>query len=144
MQCHRLFEVRPVEMEERAHLLRGSDWVLLVDDDASLVEALRQLLEQHGFLLVTAGDGHEALEVLDRLAPACPAIVVTDLVMPRLSGWELVKRLRATDRLAEIPICVLTASDPEPPGATCILRKPVRIRALVELLRKYCEVTEQV
>jgi CheY-like chemotaxis protein len=84
----------------------GSARVLIVEDDASLRRLLELRLSVDGYVTRTAEDGVEALEVL---ASWVPDVVVTDVMMPRLSGLSLSRAVRADERTALIPIILLTA-----------------------------------
>lgn len=82
--------------------------LLLVEDDADLLLTTRLVLERQGFVVVTAGDGVEALDVL---AHEQVDAAVVDIVMPRMDGITLVRRLRDTPHLAHLPVLLLTARD---------------------------------
>src|SRR3972149_4412748 len=77
--------------------------VLVVEDDAKMVNLLRLCRGRGGYGVVTAADGRAALEVADR---ARPSLVILDLMLPHLDGYEVCKRLRAT---SDVPILMLTA-----------------------------------
>jgi len=77
--------------------------ILVVEDDAKIVNLLRLYLEREGFGVVTAADGQAALEVAER---SSPALVILDLMLPQLDGIEVCRRLRA---LSDVPILMLTA-----------------------------------
>ena len=79
--------------------------VLLVDDSISIRKFVGQMLERGGFSVVTANDGIEALQRLEDLAVDA---VITDLEMPRLNGYELIRDLRRRPTLRDVPIVVLT------------------------------------
>ena len=79
--------------------------VLLVDDSVSVRKFVGQMLERAGFMVATAIDGVEALE---RLAEGPPSVVVTDLEMPRLNGYELIRDLKRRPATRDIPVVVLT------------------------------------
>jgi chemosensory pili system protein ChpA (sensor histidine kinase/response regulator) len=79
--------------------------VLLVDDSVSVRKFVGQMLERAGFRVVTANDGGEALE---RIGEVAVDVVVTDLEMPRVNGYELVRDLRRRPATRELPIIVLT------------------------------------
>src|SRR5688500_20320549 len=76
----------------------GEHRILIVEDDDANREFLRALLEDSGFRVATALDGREALQWLHRHPP--PALVLLDLEMPRLSGWELLQAAQRTAALA--------------------------------------------
>lgn len=77
--------------------------ILLVDDDAALLEVVTIMLSQEGYRVVTATDGTEALEAVDR---ETPDLVILDIMMPQMSGFEVCRKIRAD---SEIPIVMLTA-----------------------------------
>ncbi|HSE27233.1 MAG TPA: type II/IV secretion system protein [Gemmatimonadales bacterium] len=108
--------------------------VLLVDDEDSLRKVMRDLLERDGFDVTEARDGVEALDQADRGAPD---IIVLDLNLPGLSGYDVLQRLRAHPATARTPVVVLTAKGDEDNevrvfelGADDFLTKPFRARAL--------------
>jgi CheY-like chemotaxis protein len=79
--------------------------VLLVEDAPFLRYAFGRLLRMHGFEVMEANDGHEALECVSKFQPQ---LVVTDLMMPVMGGAELIARLRADPETASIPIVVIS------------------------------------
>jgi CheY-like chemotaxis protein len=81
--------------------------VLVVDDDEAERTAVGGVLLADGFAVVLADDGEQALVVLDYGAP--PALVLLDLMMPRVTGWQVLDTMARTARLADIPVIVLTA-----------------------------------
>ncbi|HSE92297.1 MAG TPA: response regulator, partial [Methylomirabilota bacterium] len=98
----------PVAWPRRAAVAASqlrSRTVLLVDDSVSVRKFVGQMLERAGFRVVTANDGVEAL---DRLAEISVDVVVTDLEMPRVNGYELVRDLRRRAATRQVPIVVLT------------------------------------
>ncbi|MCB0215363.1 MAG: response regulator [Chloroflexi bacterium] len=82
--------------------------ILIVDDDRVTRQILRGLLEPEGHVIATAGDGDSALE---RARELMPDLVLLDVLMPGLDGYEVCRRLRADAQLAEVPIIMLTALD---------------------------------
>jgi CheY-like chemotaxis protein len=98
--------------------------VLLVEDDAGMRDAIRALLERAGFRVETAGDGAEAWELLAR-GPR-PAAVLADLYTPRMTGHDLVARIRRTPRLANVPVIAMSGerADRARPAAEAFLEKP--------------------
>ena len=84
--------------------------ILVVEDEADIRELIRYNLAQEGFVVEEAGDGAEAL---DRIVRRAPDLIVLDLMLPRLSGLELCRRLRANPETARLPIIVVTAKGAE-------------------------------
>jgi len=74
--------------------------ILLVEDNARLLRSMAFLLHVAGFEVLTAGDGVEALDILRKRAPD---LIIADIDMPRLDGYELLRRLRADQRWSSIP-----------------------------------------
>jgi CheY-like chemotaxis protein len=108
-------------MAEAATVIRS---VLLVEDDPGMRSAIRALLERTGFRVVAARDGAEAWELLSR-GPR-PAAILTDLYTPRMTGHDLVARVRRTPRLAAVPVIAMSAerADRSRPAAHAFLEKP--------------------
>ena len=78
--------------------------VLLVEDETTLAFIIKNTLEEDGFIIHTAADGEEGLRMLSEIQPD---IIVADVMMPRMDGFEMVRRLRQTDR--RTPVLFLTA-----------------------------------
>lgn len=103
--------------------------VLLVEDDEPLRGLLRFWLEDNGLHVVEAGDGAEALAIV---LEAAPDLIVTDAMMPNMSGDELVERLKGDEALSHIPIIMATAAASPfrtqrmlERGCTAVLGKPL-------------------
>ncbi|PYP12228.1 MAG: type II secretion system protein GspE [Gemmatimonadetes bacterium] len=108
--------------------------VLLVDDEDSLRNVMRDLLERDGYIVTEARDGVQALDQVDRVGPD---IIVLDLNLPGLDGYGVLSHLRSRPATANIPVIVLTAKGDEDNevrvfelGADDFLTKPFRARAL--------------
>jgi len=80
--------------------------ILIVDDDPAVTTLLRMSFELEGHVVVTAASGAEALELARQIHPAA---MVVDIMMPEMDGLELVRRLRASDVTADIPIVCCSA-----------------------------------
>jgi CheY-like chemotaxis protein len=114
--------------------------VLIVEDDADLREMMAQLLALEGFAAATVANGREALEYLqdhhDR-----PHVILLDLMMPVMDGWEFRRQQKADPALADLPVIVLSALDAaraEDVRAEAFLKKPLDFDRLVQLVRAYC------
>ena len=110
--------------------------VLICDDDPDIVEVLAAMLEAHGYSTLTARTGQQALDLATTQAPS---LILMDLRMPGMSGWETIAALGADPATAHIPIVILSALAPDDfavPAASDWLTKPVDQGALMSSLRK--------
>ena len=112
--------------------------VLVVEDSPTQAIQLRCLLEEHGFQVISAASGEEGLEILRSCAPLC---VITDIVMPGMSGYELCAAIKQDEALEDIPVMVATTlSDPEDivrglhAGADYYVTKPYDERYLIDAI----------
>lgn len=98
--------------------------ILLVEDDPAMRSAIRALLERSGFRVIAAKDGAEAWDLLGR-GPR-PAAILADLYTPRMTGHDLVARVKRTPRLAGVPIIAMSAERASRgrPAAHAFLEKP--------------------
>jgi len=113
----------------------SDNFVMIVDDDEEIRDALEDVLGCEGYRTVCARDGQQALEYLQ--AGGLPSAIVLDLWMPVMDGWQLRKELLSDASLAKIPVIVLTAAhDQRAPALAVngILTKPVDLRKLLHAL----------
>jgi CheY-like chemotaxis protein len=106
--------------------------ILVVEDSEDLRDATRALLEEHGNRVSCASNGREALGWL--LANEPPCLILLDLSMPEMSGWELAEIMARHPTLSGIPVVIMTASTSASGAtlrATAFLRKPFSVDALV-------------
>ena len=82
--------------------------ILVVEDDPPTRECLKEMLSNHGFVVATAADGFQARAQMDA---SLPQLVILDLMLPRVSGFELLGEWRASPRTASLPVFVLTSKD---------------------------------
>jgi two-component system phosphate regulon response regulator PhoB len=122
--------------------------LLLVEDDPDLLEILRLTFEMEGYRLVVAEDGEQALDKVKRHAPD---LVVLDLMLPKLDGIEVCRRIRADAALQHIPILMLTAKGEESDvvlglgiGADDYMIKPARPKELTARVRNLLRRTPRV
>jgi two-component system chemotaxis response regulator CheY len=118
------------------------DYVLVIDDDADVRESIGAVLSAAGHSFATAIDGEDALSRLRGAGPH-PCVILLDLMMPRMSGFELRSAMRSDPVLSSIPVVVVTGAgnladsranelDAE------ILRKPVELRDLLQAVDRHC------
>lgn len=110
--------------------------VLVIDDDRMIRESLGEKLAEEGYDVVLAADGVEAL---DRLRSARAQLIILDLLMPRMDGFEFRRRQRDDPALAKIPTVVITASDPRadtvaPLAADELMSKPFDVKQLLNVV----------
>jgi CheY-like chemotaxis protein len=110
--------------------------VLVVDDDEALRELVAEAIADAGYSVEQAENGQEALT---KMRQSSPCIVVLDLMMPVMDGWQVVGEMEADPALAKVPVCVVTAQDRIPPPKTAVLlKKPVSALKLVQTIEAYC------
>jgi CheY-like chemotaxis protein len=114
--------------------------VLVVEDDSEQRETLCAMLDFEGFGHTEAANGREALDYLAK--SEAPCVVLLDLEMPVMNGWEFRTEQLADDRLSRIPVVVVTANDEGVsdrfPGVAGFLWKPLKFEALAAVLDRIC------
>jgi CheY-like chemotaxis protein len=143
---HRVVASLPEPKRRMIEQLHGSDEalagrkVLVVDDDVRNIFALSSILERHGMNVVSATTGEEGIDRIERMPDL--ALVLMDIMMPEMDGYETVRRIRSVPRLRLLPIIALTAKamkgDRErclEAGASDYIAKPVNTDQLLSLLR---------
>src|SRR5689334_23294406 len=109
--------------------------LLIVEDEVAIRETLTEIVAKDGREIVTASDGQEALERLTEVPRPC--LIVLDLMMPRMDGWEFLRRKSVDPSIANIPTIVLSGSD-GPAAAMHQLTKPVDVERFLALVNQYC------
>ena len=114
--------------------------ILIVDDEPNIVLSLEFLMEQAGFEVAVAGDGEAALA---QLAACRPDLVLLDIMLPRLNGYEVCQRIRANPDWSRIKVVMLSAKGRELEvskglalGANAYVTKPFSTRELMALVRE--------
>jgi CheY-like chemotaxis protein len=114
--------------------------VLIVDDDARNIFALRSALEIHDMIVTSAESGREGIDLLGRSAGF--DVVLMDIMMPEMDGYETIRRIRAQGKFADLPIIALTAKAMKGDRESCIaagaseyISKPVDVEQLLSLIR---------
>lgn len=117
--------------------------ILVVDDEDVTREILQILLEMEGFTVYAAADG---LEALDKVAECRPDLMILDLMMPRLDGLGVCKRLRAQPETADLAIILLSGNSQDRAvtaglraGANAYLMKPIDPPLLLREINKYLD-----
>lgn len=109
--------------------------ILVVDDEVTILELIRDILEGEGFTVLIARSGTTALRLLQNTSVA---LVLTDLMMPQLSGLELARRLRADPKTASIPLILMSAAMPSGVSDLFadIIHKPFPIEKVAQVIRR--------
>lgn len=123
--------------------MSGKEAVLVVDDDATTIMLLRHYLEGIHVTTLVAIDGPNALDVLEAHADQI-GLVLLDIAMPRMNGYELCRAIRANPDLADLPVIAVTArsspdmyADAEAAGINLVVAKPFKPSAIREVLERY-------
>ena len=131
------------EAAPRAEAHGGGRTVLLVDDDPSLLDSLSRLLARDGYQVRCARDGQEGLDLARELRPG---LIVLDVILPRLDGWEVLTTLKGDPALAGIPVVLLTILDQAEKGlslgAVDYLNKPLDRGRLRRVLARHLPLEE--
>lgn len=121
--------------------------ILVVDDEKDILELLKYNLEKEGFDVVTASNGKQALKLLNQNF----SLVVLDVMMPEMDGWEVCKAIRRDQTYSSLPVIFLTARDTEIDevvglelGADDYITKPVKVRTFIARVKRALRVKEDV
>jgi two-component system alkaline phosphatase synthesis response regulator PhoP len=119
--------------------------ILVVDDEKDILELLQYNLEKEGYRVVTASNGKSAL----KLAQQKPELIVLDVMMPEIDGWEVCRSIRKSPVTSKIPVIFLTAKDSEVDevvglelGADDYIRKPVKMRTFLARVKRALRASE--
>jgi CheY-like chemotaxis protein len=115
--------------------------VLVIEDNLDIRENTAEMLELEGFDVITAEDGQEGLELAIK---HCPNVILCDIMMPKLNGYEVLKQLKENEKTVNIPFIYASASVEKKEvkhamqlGADAYIRKPFDLNELVELVNKF-------
>jgi len=117
--------------------------VLIIDDDQWIAMSTTMVLEAEGFTVRSALSGPDGIEMARAVRPG---VILLDIMMPGMDGWETLERLKADELCAPVPVIVFTArehregrSKAQELGAVEYFRKPFRPDALVQTIRRHLE-----
>lgn len=116
--------------------------ILIVDDDFGIRESLSQLLEDEGFQVTAVADGEEALNLLLR-NPKQPCLILLDLMMPGVNGWEFRRQQKRNPMLASIPVALISADSNLKAQAAALeaddyINKPIDLDVFFQVVERYC------
>jgi CheY-like chemotaxis protein len=115
--------------------------VLIVEDDADIREALTQILEDEGYGVTSAANGLDAMGLL-RTRPK-PCVILLDLMMPVMNGWQFRSEQQRDSALAGIPVVIISADnaarrDTVAAGVQGFLQKPIELDDLLSVVARFC------
>jgi CheY-like chemotaxis protein len=110
--------------------------ILVVEDEKESRDTLQELLEFEGYTVKTAMNGQEALEALNSGDQIC--IVLLDLFMPVMSGWQVVDQLRAQGRLEKTQIVIITSAPYIAPPGLPVFQKPLDLDKVMHAVQRLC------
>lgn len=115
--------------------MAGVTKVMVVDDDAGSLAALADVLSLEGYLVETMSNGQEALEHLRAVAEP-PVLIILDLFMPVMDGWQFLAEMKTDARLSQlhIPVIVVTAFNAKVEEADAVIRKPIDLERLLHTI----------
>jgi len=117
--------------------------ILIVDDEADIVETLKFLIESEGINCITAFDGEEAL---NKTKKEDPDLIILDVMLPKINGYKVCRLLKFDAKYKDIPILMVTARSQEEDkiigsetGADEYITKPFNIEDLISTIKKYLD-----
>jgi CheY-like chemotaxis protein len=116
--------------------MRPTKRVLIVEDDRSIREMMKSVLEIEGFTIVAANNGREGIDAIRGSHP--PDVILLDMMMPVMNGWDFLDFVRANAMTAKIPVVVVSAYDEIARSVRpdAFVPKPVQLKALLEAIEK--------
>jgi CheY-like chemotaxis protein len=111
--------------------------VLIVEDEIESRETLRELLELEGYDVQTAGNGREAMDVLNASGDRI-CIMLLDLFMPVMDGWQVIDQLRADGRLGRPQVVIITSAAHRAPAGLPVLEKPLDLDKVMTAVERFC------
>jgi CheY-like chemotaxis protein len=134
-------ERKPAPAVEQLSACPADRTVLVLDDDSDVSEMVKELVEEQGFRAICAGNGREALALLERERPC---LMLIDVFMPVMNGVEFLRAIKSNAALCDIPRVIMTAANDQMIGVkedVSVLYKPVDFESLKRILQKYCAPT---
>lgn len=119
--------------------LIGCKNVLVVEDEPAVRQTIKDILEIQGYCVFTAADGKEGLDVLRAIAPE-PCVILLDLMMPGMNGWQFLDTQRNDPALSMIPVVICSAYHESARAVkpSAIVAKPIQLDALLGAVQAFC------
>lgn len=127
-----------MEETKRPHCHPHDRNILVIEDNKEIQDSLKLALEVEGYNVFTADNGKEGIETLHKMPTPC--MILLDLMMPVMNGWEFVEEISKDIMLSSIPVVVVSAFGDKKatPKTEEYLQKPVDLDALLNTVSKYC------
>jgi len=127
----------------------GKGYLLIIEDDPDILKLLDRTLSIKGYRVVTASNGYDGLEIIRK---ECPKIVITDIMMPKMDGFNLVHRLRIDPETRKIPVIFITVTYiaredrdfARNIGATHFVQKPIDFEKFLKIISDLLEQGEAI
>ena len=118
--------------------MTACEGIMVVEDDPSIRDLVCQILALEGYRVHAADNGKDALSKLERIP--YPVLILLDLMMPVMNGWQFLEARKRNHALAELPVVVCSAVCDrfDPPEADECIRKPPDLETLLEVVRHHC------
>ena len=130
--------------QEPSNKTLGCGLIVVVEDDHAIREMLQAAIESEGYVVRTSSNGEEAFSLLKELKVPC--LILTDLTMPKMNGYEFIELASQTHTIAAIPIVVVSSSPSEAEMKVMsesgkikgLIKKPVDLDFLLKIVHEYC------
>jgi two-component system chemotaxis response regulator CheY len=112
--------------------------ILVIEDDIAVQQTLRDVLEMQGYDVITASNGKEGLDVL-RSSEHSPALILLDLMMPNVNGWQFLDSQRNDPNLKDIPVVICSAymESAKSVRPAAVIPKPIQLNQLLGAIKAY-------
>ena len=121
--------------------MENKQTVMIIDDEIAILRLIGRMIAAAGYDTIQTQDGHEALDILENL-PTIPNLITLDLMMPNITGIEVLRKIKSNPTLANIPVIILTAvgqqellTEAETLGANAYLTKPFASSDLLNTIK---------
>ena len=116
--------------------------VLVVDDEFGITEVVEDILTDAGYQVLVAGNGRQALDLLEESRPTLPGLILLDFMMPEMNGPAVLNQLAGRPGLAAIPVVVMSSLDPRVVAERCTgysryLRKPFTVHQVLDMVAAF-------
>jgi CheY-like chemotaxis protein len=113
--------------------------VLIIEDDTAVRETIQEILEIQGYKVFSAANGKEGTEVLKTCVPS-PSVILLDLMMPVMNGWQFLDIQRNDPKLRDIPVVICSAYKETARAVkpNAFIEKPVQFKALLGAIKAFC------